>query len=285
MTDHDLHISSRLKALLPPLTAQEKKQLEANLVADGRVIDPILFWHDGKRDVIIDGMHRYPIAKKHGLPFEAEPVLPGDTYEDVEEWIWNHQAGRRNLSREAIGKWYNRAKTTRGGDHTSKVSNDTLLDTAEHIAAKTGASVPTVKRAGKRAETLEKCVPAVQKAVDSGVMKASDADLKTLSRLSKGDQTTVATAIRKGRAKSVKEAMKLDGIKAPAAKSSKPKPPKRLDRKAYYKQWDQAIGPVVRLVDKIANGVGEKKSEYHANVQSHLNKATMEMASWMRTKP
>lgn len=34
MANHDLHISSRLKKLLPPLTKEEKKQLETNLLAD-----------------------------------------------------------------------------------------------------------------------------------------------------------------------------------------------------------------------------------------------------------
>ena len=215
MTDHELHISKRLKALLPPLTKEERKQLEANLIADGRVIDPILFWHDGTRDVIIDGMNRYPIAKNHGLVFGVERVLSSaTTYEEAEEWIWDHQAGRRNLSREAIGKWYNRVKAPMGGDHTSKQANARLLDAAKHIAEKTGKDPATVRRAGKRADTLEGCSPVIQRAVGSGTLKASDADLKSLSKLPTADQQTVATTIRKGRAKSVKEAMKLDGITA-----------------------------------------------------------------------
>ncbi len=219
MTDHDLHISPRLKKLLPPLTAAEKKQLEANLVADGRVIDPIVCWHDGEENIIVDGMHRHPIADENGLPYGVEWVKIGDTYEEAEEWIWNHQAGRRNLSREAIGKWYNRAKTSRGGDHTSKVRNDTVLDTAEHIADKAGTSAAAVKRAGKRVETLEKCAPAVQKAVENGTLKASDADLKTLSKLPGCYQKAVTMSIRKGLAKTVKEAIKRAGITAPAKKS------------------------------------------------------------------
>lgn len=62
------------------------------------------------------------------------------------------------------------------------------------------------------------------------------------------------------------------------------KPPKRLDRKAYYKQWDNVIGPLVRLVDKIAEGVGEKHDPHHVAIQDALNTATEEMVSWMRVE-
>jgi len=65
----------------------------------------------------------------------------------------------------------------------------------------------------------------------------------------------------------------------------KPKtPPKQLDRSAWYKQWDQSIGPLVRLVDKIASAVGESKCESHKVVQEHLNIATEEMMEWMGVK-
>ncbi len=233
MPNHDLHISKRLKALLPPLTAEEKKQLEANLVEDGRVIDPILYWHDGKKDVVVDGMNRYPLAEKHGLSYGVERVLSDAvSYEEVEEWIWNHQAGRRNLTREAIGTWYNQTKTGRGGDRKTKGAKSTLIDAAEHIAEKTGKNVDTVKRAGKRVETLEQCAPAVQKAVGTGAIKVSDADLKTLSKLPQGDQATVATAIRKGRAKTVREAMKIEEIKAPS----------KLDKNAAYRKCPNCAG-------------------------------------------
>jgi hypothetical protein len=298
MANHDLHISPRLQKLLPPLTAQEKKQLEVNLVADGRALDPILFWYDGEKKYIIDGMHRYPIATKKDLPFETDRVEIDGGMEEVEIWILDHALGQRNLlSPQAIrkirGELYNRLKRKDAGhgDHAPQSGrpggqNVTPVgNAAEKIGGKAGVSPRTIKRDGQRVEALGKCVPAIQKVVAAETLKVSDADLKMIAKLSKADQQTVATAIRKGRANSVRAAMKLDGIKAPAAKSSKPKPPKKLDKKAYYKQWDQAIGPVVRLVDKIANGVGEKDSEYHANVQSHLDKATMEIVSWMGVKP
>jgi len=51
-------------------------------------------------------------------------------------------------------------------------------------------------------------------------------------------------------------------------------PPKQYDGAFWLKQWDQAIGPLARLVDKIAAGVGRSGCESHQLVQDHLNNAT-----------
>jgi len=59
------------------------------------------------------------------------------------------------------------------------------------------------------------------------------------------------------------------------------KPPRQLDRPAWFKQWDNAIGPLVRLVDKIAREVGETGSQSHDVIQDQLQAATEEMAEWM----
>ncbi len=68
------------------------------------------------------------------------------------------------------------------------------------------------------------------------------------------------------------------------AKRGGSSPPKRLDRKAYYRQWDSAIGPLVRLVDKIAKEMGESRNGHHRDVQEHLNDATECMREWMRVE-
>lgn len=59
------------------------------------------------------------------------------------------------------------------------------------------------------------------------------------------------------------------------------KPPKQYDRSAWLKRWEQSIGPLVRLVDAIAKGVGESKCKSHKAVQGHLKDATNEVMEWM----
>ena len=59
------------------------------------------------------------------------------------------------------------------------------------------------------------------------------------------------------------------------------KPPKQYPRSHWFKQYDQSIGPVLRLIDQIAHQVGECKCAHHQAVHEHLNRATDEMMTWL----
>ncbi|MFZ2253531.1 MAG: hypothetical protein WAW13_05210 [Minisyncoccia bacterium] len=265
MVEIDLRISKRLAALLPPLTDEEKEQLKANIKADGRVTDPILYWNDGKQNIVVDGMHRFDIARRDSIPYHNEPIEIGKTYEDVEVWILNRQLGRRNLlspaaQRKLVGELYNRLKGCRGGDHKSEESKsqiDTLIaDAAETVAKKAGVSPATVKRDGARVEALAKCAPSIQKGIALGAFKVADADLKTLAKLTPEDQQAVALVLRKGQAQTVKTAMEKAGVKPPAKKKPKPS-----DKPDYGKcpvcagvKWREVDGNVICAKCQHPNG-------------------------------
>lgn len=100
-----LKIDPELKDLLPPLTDEEFKQLEKNIIENGFDRNfPIMEWHG----YIADGHNRYSICKKHNI----EPVIGTLAYETKEEvmgWMLDIQLGRRNLSpiqRIAIAEKY-----------------------------------------------------------------------------------------------------------------------------------------------------------------------------------
>lgn len=90
----ELKIDPELKELLPPLTDEEYKQLEKNIIDNGFDRNfPIMEWHG----YIADGHNRYSICKKHNI----DPVigtLAYETKEEVMEWMLDIQLGRRNLS-------------------------------------------------------------------------------------------------------------------------------------------------------------------------------------------
>jgi hypothetical protein len=88
----------------------------------------------------------------------------------------------------------------------------------------------------------------------------------------------------KGRDESSKEAPAPETEGEEPESPSKPAPAKKLDRSGYYQLWDKAIGPLVRLVDKIAEGVGERHDPHHEAIQEALNTATEEMMAWMEVK-
>lgn len=225
MVEMDLHISERFKACLPPLTAEQKKGLEEDIIADGRVTDPILYWNDGKRNVVIDGMHRWEIIRRKGITqFRTEPMpTAGNNYREVQDWIMRRAIHQRNMTREMIGEWYNKLKTARGGDRRTKVSNDTLKNTAEHISELTGKSVPTVRRDGKRVENIEKLDVSLRKAVNANAVKVSDEQLAKLVKATATKQEKVRSLVLKDNM-TTKEAMQKVGLIHKANKPSDPAP-------------------------------------------------------------
>ncbi len=90
----ELKIDPELRDLLPPLTSEEYKKLEKNIVDNGFDENfPIMEW----QGFIVDGHNRYDICRKHNI----EPVigtLAYETKEEVMEWMLDIQLGRRNLS-------------------------------------------------------------------------------------------------------------------------------------------------------------------------------------------
>ena len=70
----------------------------------------------------------------------------------------------------------------------------------------------------------------------------------------------------------------------PPASTGKGKPPKKYDRSFWYKQWNASIGPLCRLVEKIADNVGEKQGARHKGVRDALEAATQHMIDWMGVK-
>jgi len=78
--------------LIPPLTAEEFKQLETNCLEEG-IRDAIVTWNG----FIIDGHNRYKIATDWSLNYKTiEKSF--DSEEAVKEWMIINQFGRRNLS-------------------------------------------------------------------------------------------------------------------------------------------------------------------------------------------
>ena len=58
---NELRIDPEFEEKIPPLTDDEFTQLEANIMAEGALLSPLIVW-DG---VIVDGHNRYRIIQKH----------------------------------------------------------------------------------------------------------------------------------------------------------------------------------------------------------------------------
>jgi len=239
MVEFELVIDKEFQNLLPPLTDAEQQQLEANLLADRRVIDPVLYWCDPRTDknVVIDGMHRWPIAKEHNLPCKTEP-MPFKSRDEAALWILEHQLGRRNLLKpEAIrkirGELYNRMKTAHGGDRRSSAQNGSLKGSAsKRVAEMAGVSEGTVIRDGKRRDALANISAPIRTAIETSQLKAGDAEVLALAEMPKGEQQAAFRDVRVGNQPSLAAAIEAHGgsISKPAtAKPDKSKAAKAVE--------------------------------------------------------
>lgn len=59
-------------------------------------------------------------------------------------------------------------------------------------------------------------------------------------------------------------------------------PPRQFDNSHWLRQWNQSIGPIVRMVDKIAKDVESNGRGSHRIVQQLLNEATEEVEAWLK---
>ncbi len=103
-----LHIDVEFQRLIPPLTDEEYKALEQNLIRDG-CRDPICVWEN----TILDGHNRYEICNRRGIRYSTiEIQLPNR--DAAIAWICATQIGRRNITEEMrkylIGKRYEAEK-------------------------------------------------------------------------------------------------------------------------------------------------------------------------------
>jgi len=88
----DISINPELKSLIPPLSEDERSQLEQNLLENG-CRDPLVVW-DG---VLLDGHNRYEICEQHGIAYETVSVEL-ESIAEARVWMRNNQMGRRNLT-------------------------------------------------------------------------------------------------------------------------------------------------------------------------------------------
>ena len=106
----DLRIDPEFADKIPPLTRDEYEQLEANILEEGTVINPLIVWND----VIVDGHNRYRIIQKYPeISYTIYKIEFTDRYEAI-AWICKNQLGRRNLTeaqkKYLVGKQYEAEK-------------------------------------------------------------------------------------------------------------------------------------------------------------------------------
>ena len=204
-----LKIDPEFQSKIPPLQFEEEQQLEQNIIAEGRLLNPIITWNG----YILDGHTRYRILKKHGfIKFEVEEIQLANKYEAL-AWICKNQLGRRNLSPERkkflLGKEYESTKLAVGGQpgNCNKVNRcdqndhiDSEKRTCERIAVEHGVGSATVRRAEKYSrgiDAAEEAVPGAQEEILTGHIKATDEQIVALASIPKEERPAILEELKK----------------------------------------------------------------------------------------
>ena len=68
----NLKIDPEFQSQIPPLTDDEIKQLEENILKEGKLLSPLIVWNN----TLVDGHNRYAILQKHPEIYFSTMPLP-----------------------------------------------------------------------------------------------------------------------------------------------------------------------------------------------------------------
>lgn len=203
-----LTINREFETLLPPLTSEERTQLEQNIVEEGRIREPVVLWKG--RDIPVDGHNRLAVALDHGMDVEFVEVEFADK-QAVKNWIIDQHAGRRSLSELQLafyrGKRYLSLKHSHGGNRRKGGSSDhsehSTDNTAEKLAVQDGVSPATVRRDADFAKAVDavirNCGPAARDLLLSKESRLTRTQIIQLAGLKPAQQRRVVKQLGKGK--------------------------------------------------------------------------------------
>lgn len=147
-------IDNEFKALIPPLTVDEKQGLEKSLIDEG-CRDALVLWGD----ILVDGHNRYEICTRHNIPYKTIQ-REFASRQDVIEWIILNQFGRRNLPaherarlalrlKPVIAEKAKAQQTRTGENRVCQISDKQAIDTKKELAKIAGVSHDTIAKVEK----------------------------------------------------------------------------------------------------------------------------------------
>ncbi len=202
-------IDDEFHCLLPLATKEEVSQLEKLLLAEG-CRDPLVITKEG---VVVDGMTRWNICKKHKLPFQTV-VKEFESRLHIRIWIRETQGGRRNSTdaqriENALELEKDRALLAKNSSAHVRSESQVI----ENTAVTTGVSKRTVNNFIAADASPVKELGRMMKTGDVSIRAAADVaklPVKTQERIViKGPSAVKAAAAAVRKKEPVKEAEEI----------------------------------------------------------------------------
>ena len=210
ITDIELRVDPEFESKIPPLTEDEYRQLEENILSEGAVLMPLIVWNG----IIVDGHNRYKILRENpGAAFTVHEKKFDNRYEAI-SWICRNQLGRRNLTpiqkKLLIGDRYEAEKMAHGAidrfqtvqpSESPCVQNEHMGEhgkTRKKIAAETNTSPSYVMRAGEYSRgtaAAEEVAPGFRQEVLSGKIKPTQREMRDIARAEPEERRSIMDKI------------------------------------------------------------------------------------------
>lgn len=263
----NLSVDPEFQSKIPPLTAEERSQLEANILEEGRLLNPLIVWNG----FIVDGHNRFEILKEHP---EIEYTILEKEFAGREEaivWICKNQLGRRNLTPEQrrylVGKQYEAEKRAHGGSRKMEgeqpsCHGDNLVSqpkTCERIAQENGVNWRSVIRSEKFAQNVdaaEAAVPGTREKILSGKVKPTAAELAAVSRAAPEERPSLVAELCRPRQEK-RTARERAAVQD--AEAALPEPPKPTSGRR--SQSRKILESIREMSEKMLQPTGETEEE------------------------
>lgn len=212
----DFKIDPEFENKIPPIGAEEFRQLEENILTAREVYEPLVVWNG----TLVDGHNRWKVIQRHSDVTIKWRVRHMDFLDKwaAFEWMYKNQLGRRNLTDEQrtymIGKMYEARKNTsafKGNQYTivgsgQNVQNQSRREqrngTSGEIGKEVGMDGRSVRRAEKFAkgvDTLRNVSPEAADKVLDGKSKITKTEVADLAKSEPEIIEAFAQAVNEGK--------------------------------------------------------------------------------------
>ncbi|NSB15869.1 hypothetical protein [Clostridium beijerinckii] len=178
---NDLIIDNEFKDLLPPLSEEQKEELERDIIKNG-CINSLTVW----KNILIDGHHRHEICTRNNIPFDIVEIEFKDRLEAM-EWIWMNQKNRRNLTKYELAQIALKFKPVieaKAKENLSKVGGDKKSENAKSGLMKSSKAIEPIstrkevaKIAGVSEDTIHKVEVIEEKAPEEIKQQVKKGDI------------------------------------------------------------------------------------------------------------
>ncbi len=178
-------INEKFEQFMVPLSEEEFKQLEENILREG-CKDPLIVWTKNNEKILVDGHNRFKICSRNHVNFKVDE-LTFENDDEVLQWIINRQMGRRNLTSDQMafyrGFKYLHMKKKMGG-YDKVISKGSTETTSEILAKEFNVSSATIRRDASFAQGVElvgKSNPGLKMEILQGLTKIPKKDIQFLA--------------------------------------------------------------------------------------------------------